>query len=134
MAAAAAPAPLQISQVPVTITLPAHPQILLARRQLAIHGRRPERRDLHRLRRTDPASAAVHVELPGEFHHPGRLRRRRSTPARAASRPITAVNSAGTAARQLSQPLERRQGGHHGDFERAFIASADFGLMDYQTR
>jgi type IV pilus assembly protein PilY1 len=30
MAAATPPAPLQISQVPMTITLPAHPQILLA--------------------------------------------------------------------------------------------------------
>jgi type IV pilus assembly protein PilY1 len=126
---AAAPAPLQISQVPMTITLPAHPQILLALGNSqsmdgdlsgAIYtgsGQIP-----HPLLFT--SSSPVNFTIPAGFTPP-------VNPGAGGIAPYT-VNSGGTLLDNSDSRLNVAKAGITAILN-AFIASADFGLMDYQT-
>jgi type IV pilus assembly protein PilY1 len=126
---AAPPAPLQISQVPMTITLPAHPQILLALGNSqsmdgdlsgAIYtgsGQIP-----HPLLFT--SSSPVNFTIPVGFTPP-------VNPGAGGIAPYT-VNSAGTLYDNSDSRLNVAKAGITAILN-AFIASADFGLMDYQT-
>ena len=129
MGAAAIPAPLQISQVPMTITLPAHPQILLALGNSqsmdgdlsgAIYtgsGQIP-----HPLLYT--SSSPVNFTIPAGFTPP-------VNPGTGGVAPYT-VNSGGTLYDNSDSRLNVAKAGITAILN-AFIASADFGLMDYQT-
>jgi type IV pilus assembly protein PilY1 len=126
---AAPPAPLQISQVPMTITLPAHPQILIALGNSqsmdgdlsgAIYtgsGQIP-----HPLLFT--SSSPVNFTIPGGFTPP-------VNPGAGGIAPYT-VNSGGTLYDNSASRLNVAKAGITSILN-AFIASADFGLMDYQT-
>ncbi len=129
MAAATAPTPLQISQVPMTITLPAHPQILLA-----LGNSQSMDGDLsgaiytgsgaipHPLLYT--SSSPVNYTIPAGFTPP-------VNPGAGGVAPYTVVSSGV----QLDNSASRLNVAKAGitAILNAFIASADFGLMDYQT-
>jgi type IV pilus assembly protein PilY1 len=129
MAAAVPPAPLQISQVPMTITLPAHPQILLALGNSqsmdgdlsgAIYtgsGQIP-----HPLLFT--SSSPVNFTIPTGFTPP-------VNPGAGGIAPYT-VNAGGTLYDNSDSRLNVAKAGITAILN-AFIASADFGLIDYQT-
>jgi type IV pilus assembly protein PilY1 len=129
-AAAAAPTPLQISQVPMTITLPAHPQILLA-----VGNSQSMDGDLsgaiytgsgaiaHPLLFT--SSSPVNYTIPAGFTPP-------VNPGTAGVAPYTVVNSSGLQLDNSASRLNVAKAGITAILN-AFIASADFGLMDYQT-
>jgi type IV pilus assembly protein PilY1 len=129
MAAAAAPAPLQISQVPMTITLPAHPQILLA-----VGNSQSMDGDLsgaiytgsgqigHPLLAT--SSSPVNFTIPAGFTPP-------VNPGAGGVAPYT-VNSGGLLLDNSDSRLNVAKAGITSILN-AFIASADFALMDYQT-
>jgi type IV pilus assembly protein PilY1 len=130
MAAAAAPTPVQISQVPMTITLPAHPQILLA-----VGNSQSMDGDLsgaiytgsgaiaHPLLFT--SSSPVNYTIPAGFTPP-------VNPGTAGVAPYTVVNSGGLQLDNSASRLNVAKAGITAILN-AFIASADFGLMDYQT-
>jgi len=123
------PAPLQISQVPMTITLPAHPQIMLALGNSqsmdgdlsgAIYtgsGQIP-----HPLLFT--SSSPVNFTIPAGFTPP-------VDPGAGGVAPYT-VNSGGTLIDNSASRLNVAKAGITAILN-AFIASADFGLMVYQT-
>src|ERR1700733_16063220 len=129
MAAAAPPAPLPISQVPMTITLPAHPQILLA-----VGNSQSMDGDLsgaiytgsgqipHPLLFT--SSSPVNFTIPAGFTPP-------VNPGSGGVAPYT-VNSSGTLLDNSDSRLNVAKAGI-ASILNAFIASADLGLMDYQT-
>ena len=129
MAVATPPAPLQISQVPMTITLPAHPQIMLALGNSqsmdgdlsgAIYtgsGQIP-----HPLLFT--SSSPINFTIPAGFTPP-------VDPGAGGVAPYT-VNSGGTLLDNSASRLNVAKAGILAILN-AFIASADFGLMDYQT-
>src|SRR5580704_14534391 len=129
MAAAAAVTPLQISQVPMTITLPAHPQILLA-----LGNSQSMDGDLsgaiytgsgqisHPLLFT--SSSPVNYTIPAGFTPP-------VNPGTGGVAPYT-VNTGGTLLDNSASRLNVAKAGILAILN-AFIASADFGLMDYQT-
>jgi type IV pilus assembly protein PilY1 len=126
---AAPPAPLQISQVPMTITLPAHPQILLA-----LGNSQSMDGDLsgaiwtgsgqipHPLLFT--SSSPVNFTIPPGFTPP-------INPGAGGIAPYT-VNSGGTLYDNSASRLNVAKAGITAILN-AFIASADFGLIDYQT-
>jgi len=128
-AVGAPPAPLQISQVPMTITLPAHPQILLA-----LGNSQSMDGDLsgaiwtgsgqipHPLLFT--SSSPVNFTIPAGFTPP-------VDPGAGGVAPYT-VNSGGTLLDNSDSRLNVAKAGITSILN-AFIASADFGLMDYQT-
>ena len=130
MAAAAAPTPLQISQVPMTITMPAHPQILLA-----VGNSQSMDGDLsgaiytgsgqipHPLLFT--SSSPVNFTIPAGFTPP-------VNPGAGGVAPYTVVNSGGLLLDNSDSRLNVAKAGITSILN-AFIASADFGLMDYQT-
>src|SRR3984957_13674956 len=130
MAAAAAPTPLQISQVPMTITLPAHPQILLA-----VGNSQSMDGDLsgaiytgsgaiaHPLLFT--SSSPVNYTIPAGFTPP-------VNPGTGGVAQYTVVNSGGLQLDNSASRLNVAKAGITAILN-AFIASADFGLMDYQT-
>ena len=129
MAAAAAPTPLQISQVPMTITLPAHPQILLA-----VGNSQSMDGDLsgaiytgsgqipHPLLFT--SSSPSNFTIPAGFTPP-------VNPGAGGVAPYT-VNSSGVLLDNSDSRLNVAKAGI-ASILNAFIASADFGLLDYQT-
>jgi type IV pilus assembly protein PilY1 len=126
----AAPTPLQISQVPMTITLPAHPQILLA-----VGNSQSMDGDLsgaiytgsgaipHPLLFT--SSSPVNYTIPAGFTPP-------VNPGAGGVAPYTVVNSGGVQLDNSASRLNVAKAGITAILN-AFIASADFGLMDYQT-
>ena len=132
MAAAAPPPPapmLQISQVPMTITLPAHPQILLA-----LGNSQSMDGDLsgaiytgsgqisHPLLFT--SSSPVNFTIPAGFTPP-------VNPGTGGIAPYT-VNTGSMLLDNSASRLNVAKAGITAILN-AFIASADFGLIDYQT-
>jgi type IV pilus assembly protein PilY1 len=123
------PAPLQISQVPMTITLPAHPQIMLALGNSqsmdgdlsgAIYtgsGQIP-----HPLLFT--SSSPVNFTIPAGFTPP-------VDPGAGGVAPYT-VNTGGQLLDNSDSRLNVAKAGITAILN-AFIASADFGLIDYET-
>ena len=128
-AATPPPAPLQISQVPMTITLPAHPQILLA-----LGNSQSMDGDLSGAIYTGSgqiphpllfaSSSPVNFTIPAGFTPP-------VDPGAGGVAPYT-VNSSGTLLDNSDSRLNVAKAGITAILN-AFIASADFGLMDYQT-
>jgi type IV pilus assembly protein PilY1 len=127
-AAAAAPT-VSISQVPMTITLPAHPQILLA-----VGNSQSMDGDLSGAIWTGSgvvpdsqlftSSSPVNFNIPAGFTPP-------VDPGTGGVAPYTVISSG----LQLDNSASRLNVAKAGitSILNAFIASADFGLMDYQT-
>ena len=126
---AATPAPIQISQVPLTVTLPAHPQILLA-----VGNSQSMDGDLSGAIYTGAgaiphpllfnSSSPVNFPIPSGFTPP-------VTPTAVGTAPYT-VNSSGTLYDNSPSRLNVAKAGLAAILN-AYIASADFALMDYQT-
>jgi type IV pilus assembly protein PilY1 len=127
--AAAAVTPLSISQVPMTITLPAHPQILLA-----VGNSQSMDGDLSGAIWTGSgavgqpllatSSSPVNFTIPAGFTPP-------VTPTAVGTAPYT-VASGGLLVDNSASRLNVAKAGITSILN-AFIASADFALMDYQT-
>jgi type IV pilus assembly protein PilY1 len=127
-AAAAAPT-VSISQVPMTITLPAHPQILLA-----LGNSQSMDGDLSGAIWTGSgavphtqlfaSSSPVNFTIPAGFTPP-------VDPGTGGVAPYTVISGG----LQLDNSVSRLNVAKAGitSILNAFIASADFGLMDYQT-
>src|SRR3984885_3036058 len=129
VAAAAAPTPLQISQVPMTITLPAHPQILLAvgnsqsmDGDLSCAIYTGSRQIPHPLLFT--SSSPVNFTIPAGFTPP-------VNPGSGGVAPYT-VNSSGTLLDNSDSRLNVAKAGLTAVLN-AYMADADFGLMQYNT-
>src|SRR5580692_11643852 len=130
MAVATPPAPLQISQVPMTITLPAHPQIVLA-----VGNSQSMDGDLsgaiytgsgaipHPLLFT--SSSPVNFTIPAGFTPP-------INPGAGGVAPYTVVNSSGQLVDNSASRLNVAKAGITSILN-AYMASADFALMEYDT-
>jgi type IV pilus assembly protein PilY1 len=130
VSAAAAPAPtINISQVPLTVTIPAHPQILLAlANSESMDG------DLSGAIRTGsgsiphpllyPTSSPVNFSIPTGFTPP-------LNDGDGVNAPYT-VNVGGTLEDNSPSRLNVAKAGLSAVLN-AYIASADFGLIDYAT-
>ena len=126
---AVAPAPTNIAQVPLTVTIPAHPQILLAlANSESMDG------DLSGAIRTGsgsiphpllyPTASPVNFTIPVGFTPP-------LNPGGGGVAPYT-VNVAGLLKDNSPSRMNVAKAGM-SDVLTAYIASADFGLIDYDT-
>src|SRR6202035_3759980 len=127
--AAAAVTPLSISQVPMTITLPAHPQILLA-----VGNSQSMDGDLSGAIYTGsgatphpllaPSSSPVNFTIPSGFTPP-------VNPGSGGVAPYTVISGG----LQLDNSASRLNVAKAGitAILNAYIASADFAVMDYST-
>ncbi len=112
----------------MTITLPAHPQILLALGNWqsmdgGLSGA------IYTGSGAIPHPLFVHVDFTGEFHHPGWIHAA-GQPGSGGVAPL--LNYGGTLFDNSDSRLNVAKAGITAILN-AFIASADFGLMDYET-
>jgi type IV pilus assembly protein PilY1 len=123
------PAAVPISQVPLTVTIPAHPQILLALANSQsmdgnLSGAIMTGSGSTAFPLLNPSSSPVNFTIPSGF-----------TPANPGSggvAPYTTVNSAGQLVDNSPSRLNVAKAGLTAVLN-AYIADADFGLMQYNT-